>query len=67
MTVEFTGIRVNRNLEVELAYADGATTPAEQAPVLSGVEVPCTDKSKKTASSHSCVIVANCTDGYLPP
>jgi len=44
---EFTGIRVDSNLEVELAYADGTTPPAEQAPVLSGIEVLCTDKSKK--------------------
>ena len=45
--VEFTGIGVEHNLEVELAYADGTTPPAEQAPVLSGIEVLCTDKPKK--------------------
>ena len=36
---EFPGIRVTRNLEIELVPSNNATAPASQMPILSGVEV----------------------------
>jgi hypothetical protein len=41
--LEFTGVRVDRNLELEFISADKAT-----APVLSGLEVLCTSPTTGT-------------------
>ena len=42
--LEFSGIRVDRALDLELIRRDNADTPSGSAPILSGLEVFCTDK-----------------------
>jgi outer membrane protein assembly factor BamB len=45
--LEFSGIRVDRNLELEL-ICSGGTMSQEAAPVLSGLEVVCTSEKAQT-------------------
>jgi len=46
MFLEFTGIRVDRNLEIELIGSGGP------GPVLSGVEVLCTNMKPETKAGQ---------------
>jgi len=46
---EFSGISVDRDLELELLSPDGAATSTASAPVLSGLEVVCTKEAGNAA------------------
>jgi hypothetical protein len=45
--LEFSGVRVDRNLELEL-ICSGDATSQESAPVLSGLEILCTSRKTQT-------------------